>query len=50
MDQSYEKYEKYYMESRKKGTSYVQQKGGRLTGSVMPCVGTAFCYTLFKEG
>jgi hypothetical protein len=36
------KYEKYNMESRKKGTSYIQQKGGRQTGSALSCVGTAF--------
>jgi hypothetical protein len=32
---------KYYIESRRKGTSYIQIKEGRLTGLVTSCVETA---------
>jgi hypothetical protein len=33
---------KYYIESRRRGISYIQLKEGRLTGLVTSCVGTAF--------
>jgi hypothetical protein len=41
--------EKYYIQSRRRGISYVQYKEGRLTGLVTSCVGTAFLNTCLKE-
>jgi hypothetical protein len=43
------KIKKYYKESRKKGTYYVQQNEGRFTGLVTCCEGTGFRNTLLKE-
>jgi hypothetical protein len=40
--------ELYYKESRRKGTSYIQWKEGRLTRLVTSCVLTASCNTLLK--
>jgi hypothetical protein len=40
---------KCYNESRRKGISYKQQKGGRLTGLDLSCMGTAFSNTVLKE-
>jgi hypothetical protein len=39
---------KYYMESRRRGTYYVEEKEGRLTGLVTSFVGTACENTLLK--
>jgi hypothetical protein len=38
-----------YADARRKGTTYIQKKEGRLTGLVTSCVGTAFCITLWEE-
>jgi hypothetical protein len=36
------KIKKYYLESRRKGVSYLHQEEVRLIGFVISCVGTAF--------
>jgi hypothetical protein len=38
-----------HIESKRKRSSYVQQKVGSLTGLVTSCVGTVFSNTLLKE-
>ena len=40
---------KYYIESRRRGIAYIQQKEGRLTGLVTYGVGTVFYNTFLKE-
>ena len=40
---------KYYIESRRTGISYTQQKEERQAGLVISCVGTAFEDLLLKE-
>jgi hypothetical protein len=40
---------KYYVESRRRGIFYKQQKEGRLCGIVTSCVGTAYLNSLLKE-
>jgi hypothetical protein len=37
-----------YIKSRRKGTSYIQQNKGGLTGFVKSCIGTAFYNMLLK--
>jgi hypothetical protein len=39
----------YYVESRRKGTSYMPCYEGRLTRLITSCVGILFCNTLLKE-
>jgi hypothetical protein len=40
---------KCYIQSRRREISYTQQKGGRLTGLVTSCAGSAFYNILLKE-
>jgi hypothetical protein len=40
---------KYYIQPRRKETTYAQLSEERLTGVVTSCVGTAFYKTLVKE-
>jgi hypothetical protein len=39
----------YYLESSSRGKSYIKYVNGRLTGSVIFCVETAFYIGLLKE-
>jgi len=40
---------KYYVETRKKDSSYIQYNEGKLNALVTPCAGTAFQTTLLKD-
>jgi len=42
LDSSCEKRKKYYVESRRRGISYIQYKEGWLTGLATSCIGAAF--------
>jgi hypothetical protein len=41
--------QKYYIDSRRKGTSYIQYNEGRLTGFATYCVTNIYLSTLLKE-
>jgi len=46
---SFEKMKNYYVECRRRGTTYFQQKERRSAGLVISCVATTFCNTILKE-
>jgi len=43
------KIKNYYIESRRKGTTYKEYKERRVAGLVTPCIETVFQNTLSKE-